>query len=390
MPYPADVNALSPLQGALIGTWENRTFPGSDKGGSDNPLSYNIMPMPQDSDPNGYILKNFKYSERLKFNDNNADSTLAIAAIAPNRGGRISQNCRAVFYEQQVRFSEGPQGPGGSMAGDSTNGDVVHVENGAWLWLPRFLQKDGPYNPDFDSDRVSPALEQPTSIMIAKQISVPHGNSILALGSYDTLQDDNGTCNENAIISGSPIIPDASAPYPVLAEPGRAEDIAALNADARYSTTAASDADFQNPHPELTMCPNKPLQDAVAIIQPDRYMHWRVTTRPFQEEIRGYVVNIPFEEQESEVTDYYADYWLMYKTIGPFIATKAGTHKQIDVKDFHDLPELRDPTLVPKPGIPFYFTRMYLAYTQTILMRVEIGGIYYTMPHVTCNTVTKV
>jgi hypothetical protein len=92
------------------------------------------MPLPENGN---YILKNFKYHERLKFNDGDDIHPLAIAAEAPNRGGLVSQNCRALFYERQVRFAEG-----------SAKGEVVHVENGAWLWLPRFVQQRGPYPPN--------------------------------------------------------------------------------------------------------------------------------------------------------------------------------------------------------------------------------------------------
>lgn len=364
MPYRAEIEILAKFQQELVGTWENRDFPHEGRespvGGNDNPLSYNIMPMPQDSDPDGYILKNFKYNERLKFNDNNVDTTLAIAAEAPNRGGLVSQNCRALFYEQQVKFAEGPGA-----------GNVVHVENGAWLWLPRFVQQDGPYpSVPIDAESVSPALEQPAELMIAKQMSIPHGNSILALGSFDTVADAAGEgCKNLPIISGSPVIPDASSPYPM---PANAELNSApppsltsnLNADERYSTIRDSPSDYQNPHPDLTRCPNMPLQQAVAIIQPDSYMHWRVTTLPLQNG-RGHVVNIPFEQQVSDVTEYYADYWLLYKTHTP-----------------HHHP--------PKHNTGKLITSRYLAYTQTILMKMKIKGELYVMPHVTCNTVTYV
>jgi hypothetical protein len=338
------------------------------------------MPLPQDSDPDGYILKNFKYTERLKFNDDKADTTLAIAAEAPNRGGDVSQNCRALFYEQQVRFSEGPQGPGGAKAKDKAKGDVVHVENGAWLWLPRFVQQDGPFPDDIDVEPVSPALEQPAEIMIAKQMSIPHGNSILALGSFDTISNAVGDdCNKLPTISGSPVIPDASRPYPAPANAQKAAPPpptlkTTLNADERYSTLRDTAADFQNPHPDLTRCPNKPLQQAVAIIQPDSYIHWRVTTLPFPNNIKGHVFSIPFEQKESNVTEYFADYWLLYKKHKCHCPERHGEEKSHGHEEVVDM--------------------KYLAYTQTILMEVEIRKEgkrgTYVMPHVTCNTVTFV
>lgn len=351
MPYAAKISILAEYQQHLVGEWENRSF-GTDEhghavGGEDNPLSYNIMPLPQVWDPDGYILKNFKYYERLKFNDDNVEDTLAIAAEAPNRGGRVSQNARALFYEQQVKFAEGP-----------AEGNVVHVENGAWLWLPRFVQQDNPYPADIDKEAVTDGLSQPADISIAKQIAVPHGNSILAIGSFDTVSLASGDTlgEKNPRIEGSPVIPDAPFPYPlpIEVEENSAPSptlITKLNIDERYSTEKSNLSDFQNPHPILTQCPNKPLQQAVAIIKPDSYIHWHVTTRPFPGG-QGAVINIPFEERVSDVNDYWADYWLLFK----------GGEK-------------------------------YLAYTQTIIMDMTImkdgQDQRYRFPHVTCNTVTK-
>lgn len=350
MPYAAKIASLAQFQQELIGHWENQPFGKSGKGkpvgGPDNPLSYNIMPLPQESDPDGYILKNFKYYERLRFNNDDDKHTLAIAATAPNRGGLVTQNARAVFYEQQVRFAEGP-----------AHNQVVHVENGTWLSLPRFVQLDGPYPPQTETP-VLPSLNQPTEIFIAKQIAVPHGNSVLALGSFDTKAAVKGDppCGQNPVIPGSPDIPDGPLPYPMPAMPVANPKpppklISCLNIDQRYTTKKSNPKDFQNPHPDLTQCPNKPLQEAVAIINPDSYMHWHVTTRPLTDG-KGHVTNIPFEQRVSDVTDYWADYWLLFK----------GKKK-------------------------------YLAYTQTMTMTLMIKTKMrpvpekFSFPHVTCNTV---
>jgi hypothetical protein len=345
MPHAAKTSDLATFQQELMGTWKNQTFPGSNLGGPDNPLSYNIMPLPQTSNVDGYILKNFKYYEMLNFND-----TIASAAIAPNRGGLVSQNARALFYEQQVKFAEGP-------AQDT----IVHVENGAWLWLPRYVQQDGPYPANTNPPVVSNALQQPADVMIAKQISIPHGNSVLALGSFDTVSQSGGAgvCMKDPKINGSPVIPDAPFPYPLPSIPVPPPPLLSdLNVDARYSTLANTPADYQNPHPDLTQCPNKPLQEAVSIIQPDAYMHWRVTTAPVEQGVgsmiqnaQGVVTNIPFEQRVSEVIEYSADYWLLFKKEGN------KSHK-------------------------------YLSYSQTILMVMTIKDKEYAFPHVTCNTVT--
>lgn len=356
MPYAAKVAILAEFQQQLVGEWENRDFGtdghGQPVGGLKNPLSYNVMPLPQASDPDGYILKNFKYYERLKFNNDDDKNTLAIAAEAPNRSGLVTQNVRALFYEQQVKFAEGP-----------AHDNVVHVENGAWLWLPRFVQQPGPYPANIDAEKVTDGLQQPSEIAIAKQIAVPHGNSILALGSFDTIStaQDKAAIGKTSVIPGRPVIPDAPFPYPIpivaVENPASPPTLKSnLNVDARYTTQLATTANFQNPHPDLTQNPNIPLQQAVEIIDPDSYMHWHVTTLESQHG-KGQVIDVPFEEKVSDVTEYFADYWLLFKQ-----------HRRQ--------------------------TRRYLAYTQTILMKmlIEQNGERnaYIFPHVTTNTVTYV
>ena len=92
------------------------------------------------------------------------------------------------------------------------------------------------------------------------------------------------------------------------------------------------------------------MQDAVDIIRPDCFIHWSVTTYPLVHG-EGVVTNIPFEERLADVTEYFADYWLL--------STDGGD------------------------------TFPYLAYTQTMLMDMVVQGHRFTFPHVTCNTVTK-
>lgn len=355
MPYEAPISEFSEFQKELVGCWKNEPFGRHGEGGDKNPLSYNIMPMPDEDAGSGYILKNFRYTERLRFNDGNSLGTLAIAAVAPNRGGLVSQECRAVFYEQQVRFAEGPNGPGGEYAMDKAHGDVVHVENGSWLWLPKYVQRHGPY-PQTIPQPVTEDLEQPVDIMIAKQMSIPHGNTILALGGFDTIKGKpaDKTCmrTSTARIPGRPDIPDGATPYPRPAEPVEVSSghlISNLDACAVYTTEKSDPADFQNPHPELTRFPNRPIQEAIDAIRPHEYMHWYVTTQPRFEDTKGHVINVPFEQRFANVIDYSADYWLLFKD---------------DEK--------------------------FLAYTQTIPMTLTIKGTKYVFPHITCNTVKYV
>lgn len=358
MPYAATPNTLAEFQQKLVGAWKNEPFGhknGKLVGGEQSPLSYNIMPLPEESDPDGYILKNFKYYESLKFNGSDSQGAVAVITGAPNRGGLVSQNSRALFYEQQIKFAEGPGGPNGE--GHEGTAQVAHVENGAWLWLPRFVQQAGPYPGNTDSKPVTEDLEQPADIMIAKQMSTPHGTSIVALGHFDTIKaigDPQAFRRTSpSVIPGRPVIPDGSTPYPM---PASAVQVSGsppvlrsnLNASNRYSEEKSRMDDFQNPHPDLARFPNRPLQEAVAIIQPDSYTHWRVTTQPLTNG-RGQVVNVPFEQRVADVIGYSAEYWLLFKGHG-----------------------------------------RYLAYTQTIRMALTIRSEKYIFPHITCNTLTYI
>ncbi len=212
-------------------------------------------------------------------------------------------------------------------------------------------------------------LRQPPYVTIAKQIAVPHGNSVLALGSVDlydrnNYHDDPAGLKANTIIPGAPVIPDAPVPYPQLAETCRRmpysepDDITTDPQTDPYVKDLSNPADYENPNTIWTLNPNYPLQLAIDKIKPTAHIHWRVTTNPlFGGD--GVVTNIPFEERKSKVTEYWADYWLL------------STDKEYKKFD-------------------------YLAYSQTILMEMDIslndGKTYdrYVFPHVTTNTVKKV
>lgn len=367
---------LALFQSLLIGTWKNAppliyTDPVAKR---TVPLSYNVMPLPQVLPPasrpapgyGGFILKNFTFTETIRFNgcvkkglpaqyvDQEA---LAVSASAPNRGGTYTQLSRALFYAQQIRFAEGPEGPRPA----SPDGDIVHVENGAWLHLGSEPQIISPFGPA--PQIPGPVLNQPPYATIAKQISVPHGNSVLALGNVDLYDENHFSANPAGtsaatVIPHAPSIADAIAPYPTPSD-----IVAPPHVDAYATKLVLPLPDYENPDPAWTLNPNYPLQLALKIIQPNAYIHWRVTTQPLFTSPSaflqsGSVTNIPFEDHKARVTDYWADYWLLSKDSG----------KKFD----------------------------YLAYTQTMLMEMKVsldGGRTfkaYIFPHVTSNTVQRV
>ncbi|MDJ0629886.1 MAG: heme-binding protein [Rhodobacter sp.] len=249
---PAPTTALGPIE-ALVGTWTNKDL-ANGKGGQASPYSYNVMPLPQvdASSPQGYILKNFSYYEEITFSP--------IHGTAPNRGGTGTQVANTLFYEQRVYFAEGPD-----------KDKLVHAENGSWLFLSDRKQHVGPYGATDEPNSTPPT--QPFDLV--KQISVPHGNSILAGGSAGTA-------------SGAPTIP--------------AADILPSGVDTSPYTTQS----VGNPNLALTANPNQALTDALGAAPVQSYMTLQVDSAH-----AGYeVTNIPFEEKHANVTRYYATYWL--------------------------------------------------------------------------------
>ena len=253
---------LGPIA-ALSGTWTNKNIHGTNQGGPKSPYSYNVMPLPQNdpSSPTGYILKNFSYYEEITFSN--------IHGNAPNRGGSGTQVANTLLYEQRVFFAEGP------------NQDaLVHAENGSWLYLSDRDQFKGPYgdgNGDgigqIPLDHTCPPTQR---FNIVKQISVPHGNSILAAGGY----------REGA---GAPQLPLQTAILPV-----------GVNTEQYWEESVG------NPNPEFTLNPNLPLRLALEAGSPTSHLRFDVDTA-----ISGHpVTNIGFEQQHAKVVRYSASYWL--------------------------------------------------------------------------------
>jgi len=317
--YAKNVGDLHVVQQILAGTWSNDGVCRKDG----TPYSYNVMPLPQeDPEPlytgihKGYILKNFMYTETISFHSNKevpkGADIVAPPAAAPNRGFKDRQVPEAMFYDQVVKFAEGPK-----------NGKEVHIENGAWLYLPYYEVVNGPYPPD-GSDQLPQPEGAPN---YAKQIAVPHGNSILALGEY------TGEC------SGAPIIPQGS---------GLPTEIDVT----RFRTELKDQHDYENPNVSETKDPIAPLREAIDALNPTAYHHVTFSTRTTSRGLSGVVTNIPFEERMAAASDYEAQYWLF--------STDKGC-KQFD----------------------------YIAYFQNITLRLRIGEVDVLFPHVTSNVIKR-
>jgi len=314
------VQPVGPLS-HLIGTWRNSAIGVAGRGGPDNPFSYNLMILPQaptaDPDaPYGYILKSMSYYEEISFSQ--------IHGAAANRGGAGTQVSNALLYEQRVYISDGP-------AKDT----LVHFENGIWGFLEPMAQALGPYG---DGDGYASGMETfgtappPLAYNIFKQISVPHGNSVLACGNVPI------DANNNAIPEAGPLAigpPDQVLPTGI------------------DTAIYAPPATVQNLTPAYALNPNLPLSEALEAAPVARFIRLDVSSAVGG----GTVANIDYEQERADVTQYQATYWIE--------DTGGGSFDQ-------------------------------LQYSQTIMLRIPIllpGALEPTevfFPHITTNTLTRV
>ena len=314
------VQPVGPLA-QFIGTWRNANIAGSGRGDPSSPFSYNLMVLPQapsadPASPFGYILKSMSYYEELTFSQ--------IHGAAANRGGAGTQVSNALLYEQRVYISDGP-------AKDT----LVHFENGIWGFLEPMAQALGPYG-DGDGSAIGTetfgAVPPPLQYNIFKQISVPHGNSVLACGNVVL------DANSNAIpVPGAPMI----EPPPQVLPTGIETSI------------YAPPETVQNLIPAYALNPNLPLTEALSAAPVERFIRLDVSSSVGG----GTVANIDFEQERADVTQYQATYWL--EDIG------SGNFDQ-------------------------------LQYSQTIMLEIPIvlpGMTELTdvlFPHITSNTLTRV
>lgn len=255
----------------LIGNWNSPAD-------QSTPIGYNVMPLPQNADAvDDFILKNNTYYEQMTF--------APIEGNVANRGGNYQQNSNVLFYEQRVFFAASPQAPV-PVPNDTIN-TLVHAENGSWLFLDMSTQREGAYSDGPVVKKGPPKPPQNPNINIVKQVSVPHGNSILAPGA--------GT-----VSSGPPTIHDVSAlPH-------------GTGVDSTYYTIFGSTGpnDPTN-HTNLNVNTNYVLQDYITRVNTGNKaitntVHFSVDSQKQD----GGVTNIIFEYKNARVIRYRMDMWL--------------------------------------------------------------------------------
>ena len=147
---------LGPLT-LLPGVWENTS--------ELNGRGWNLIALPFADGPFGYRLLMNQYNEKLHFTE--------VDKGVPNRGinadgqtGQTDQVVVALGYDQTITQIAGGDSPDSGIAGDA-DGKPIHKEPGLWLYMTNFT-----------TDKID----------IARLGSVPHGDSLLALGTAEEIE----------------------------------------------------------------------------------------------------------------------------------------------------------------------------------------------------------
>jgi hypothetical protein len=244
---------LGPLQ-LLPGVWSNKSLPGR---------GWNMIALPFATGPHtpfNYRLLLNQYNETLRFH--------VVDKAVPNRGiegsgtGAVQTDQFVVTldYEQSIHQIASEDRPESGQAG--APGLAIHHEPGLWLYMTNLAE---------------------AHLDVARLSTIPHGNSVLALGSSETVDG----MPEIDFINGLPL--------------GVAQDL-----DSRYLEPYRHFHD--NPFRGL-FDPTDPvalLREANRDVKIRRTTVLDVdTTRP-----TGGVVNIPFIEHQADAASMNARFWI--------------------------------------------------------------------------------
>lgn len=318
----------------LVGTWN------SPPAGT---YSWNVMPLPQDNVEDNFILKNFSYLEEITFAE--------IPGNAPNRGGGFTQVANTLFYEQRVYFAPSTKGSTDPVP-DSAVNMLVHAENGSWLFLDNRNQFPGAFSPDGSAPVPLPAgttsvPAQDASISIVKQMSVPHGNSILAVGSVDPAAQFPPPAN--------PVVSPENPGTPTLGANSGIPTIPQLNTIPTYNEVAYGASKYgasvidNGIETNSDINPNIKLVNYLSANPPTDYVHFKVTA-PAED-----ITNITFETGHAKVNGYTMEVWIL----------NPGTKKEAIM----------------------YYQNIGMALTLSSNTSTDTKTINF--PHITCNVLTR-
>jgi hypothetical protein len=230
---------------------------------------------------------------------------------------------------------------------------LVHAENGSWLFLNVQNQFSGAFPEDGSSpvplpDGTTSIPGQPASSSIVKQMSVPHGNSILASGSVDPAAQFPPPAD--------PVVSPENAGIPKLPTNSGIPKIPQVNTIPTYNGAPYGAAQYGASVIENGIETNSDINPNIKLVNylndnpPTDYVHFQVSA------LAEDITNINFEGKHSKVNGYDMDVWIL----NPGTANEA------------------------------------LMYSQNIGMALALSSststeiIPINFPHITCNVLTKV
>lgn len=337
----ADLGVLSPnsdytgdgkfsLIKLLSGTWSSQA------------QGWNLIALPS-SAPNHFRLLVNQYGETLRFNM--SDKGVPNRGITPDAGGTTSdpndeadQLIDAIAYEQVVVQVAVDDFPSSQLR--AVNGEGIHHEPGFFL---QFLNHISIGHTEEDGEDNGPDKE----LKIARLATIPHGNSVLAMGTVE-------------IIDGPPEIPDEDA------RPERIENDLQKNLYLAPYKHFEETPFFGNVPHTVADFPGFFPTDANAILKfalpKDRVK--KTTVLHFDTKFRNEqlstipISNIPFVTREADTTEVHATFWIME------------LHKESDYEP----------------------TEYMMQYSQTVYLEFfdsDEPGKRIRWPHVSINTLRK-
>jgi hypothetical protein len=299
---------------------------------------WNLIALPTSAPKQFRLLMN-QYGETLNFN-RFADLNVPNRGVTSVGNEGTDQKVDAIAYEQIVHQRAVDDFPPSGLK--AANGDGIHHEPGFFLQLLNHVvtghtEEDG--KPDGPDEKLK----------IARQASIPHGNSVLAMGTMETF-------------SGPPKIEEEDATPERIDE----EDFN-INPYLKPYKHFQDNPFFGNVPNTVAGFPGFSPKNANAILQfanpggrvketthlhfDTKYRNAQLTTIP--------ISNVPFVVREANVTEMHADFWIM---------------------ELHKPNESADPEFV-------------MQYSQTVYLEffnaTDGSGKLIRWPHVSINTLRR-
>ena len=299
---------------------------------------WNLIALPT-STPKTFRLLMNQYGETLGFN-RFTDLNVPNRGVTLDGNRDADQKIDAIAYEQIVHQRAVDDFPASQLK--ANNGDGIHHEPGFFLQLLSHVttghtEEDGEKNGDEER------------LEIARQASIPHGNSVLAMGTIKTFDGPPTIEKEDATPER---IKDTNFDTNKYLEPYKHfEDNhfmgnvppAVAGFPGFFPTNANAILQFANP--------GNRVKQTTALHFDTKYRNKQLTNIP--------ISNIPFVVREANVTEMHADFWIM---------------------ELHKPKESADPEFVMQ-----YSQTVYLEFFDS-----DEPGKLIRWPHVSINTLRKV